>query len=110
MDRVELLPCNLILDPFRGPQIPADGPRRRSKIAATIELLDLNASELDHLRPFFGFIRNQLAELGWSHDHRIGNPPSPLTLRFQIKPSSLLKMRCCFGLLRLMSCANRDTA
>jgi hypothetical protein len=61
-----------ILNPFRGPQIPADGPQRRSKIAATMELLDLNASELDHLRPFFGFIRNQLAELGWSHHHRVG--------------------------------------
>ena len=40
--------------------------------AATMELLDLDACELDHLCPFFGFIRNQLAELSWSHNHRVG--------------------------------------
>ena len=38
------------------------------------------------------------------------NPPLLLIVRFQIKSSSLLKTRYCFGLWRLMSCANRDAA
>jgi hypothetical protein len=39
---------------------------------ALFRSLRLDACEFNHRRPFFGFIRNQLTELGWSHDHRVG--------------------------------------